>query len=78
MQETDVVECQSKLENPELEIPESVRTMCQSDPAGEEQRLLIQRKEWEKHFNNSEQLDFFLLLPLNDEQRHKFVQKLKQ
>ena len=66
-----------KIDDDNLEIPESVRTMHQSDPAREEHNLSIARKRWGGHFKDIEQLDMFLLLPLNDQQRHDLVKNLQ-
>lgn len=65
-----------KIDDVNLEIPESVRTLCGSDTNLEYQQLLDNRKKWGSNFKNQEQLDFFLLLPLNEEQRKSFMEAL--
>jgi hypothetical protein len=76
--EVKVLECQNKLESLDLEIPESVRTMCGSNSQAEYQELLENRKKWSQHFNCQEQLNFFLLLPLNEVQKSTFVKTLSE
>lgn len=67
----------TKIQDANLEIPESVRTMHQSDTAREEHNLSVARKRWGGHFKDIEQLDMFLLLPLNDQQRHDLIKNLQ-